>query len=240
MGDRGGVAGLCGVAAGAVQRRNADRRRPFALQRPAQSRRRPARSPDSRSCSTRSAARPARCRICSRSTRSWRLWVCVFALAVGALMVSRIPYPHVVNQIFRGQRSFGHIVGVVFALVAIVVSPRLFDSDDLLGVRARSAAEVFLAAIAAAQHRKRAAVLIVAGTLRVPSAEDNHRLECAAAQSCGTRSVPTTMFTGLVETPGNRRRFAAGTAGRATVDFRWHRRGGRRRSATASRSTAAA
>jgi len=48
--------------------------------------------------------------------------VCLFALAVGALMVSRIPYPHVVNQLFRGQRSFGHIVSVVFALMAIVIS----------------------------------------------------------------------------------------------------------------------
>ena len=36
-------------------------------------------------------------------------------------MVSRIPYPHVVNQIFRGQRSFGHVVAVIFALVAVMV-----------------------------------------------------------------------------------------------------------------------
>ncbi len=50
-----------------------------------------------------------------------QVFVCIFALAVGALMVSRIPYPHVVNQIFRGQRSFAHIVGLVFALVAIMV-----------------------------------------------------------------------------------------------------------------------
>ena len=49
------------------------------------------------------------------------IWVCILALAVSALMVSRIPYPHIVNQIFRGQRSFAHIVGVVFALVAIMV-----------------------------------------------------------------------------------------------------------------------
>lgn len=49
------------------------------------------------------------------------IWVCGFALAVAALMVSRIPYPHVVNQLFRGQRSFAHIVSVVFALVAIMV-----------------------------------------------------------------------------------------------------------------------
>ncbi len=50
-----------------------------------------------------------------------QVWLCVFALAIGALMVSRIPYPHIVNQIFRGQRSFGHIVAVVFALVAIMI-----------------------------------------------------------------------------------------------------------------------
>ncbi len=42
-----------------------------------------------------------------------------FALMVAALMVSRIPYPHLVNQMFRGQRSFGHLVGLVFALVVI-------------------------------------------------------------------------------------------------------------------------
>ncbi len=30
-----------------------------------------------------------------------------FAVMVALLMVSRIPYPHVVNQMFRGQKSFG-------------------------------------------------------------------------------------------------------------------------------------
>lgn len=44
-----------------------------------------------------------------------------FGALVALLMVSRIPYPHVVNQIFRGQRSFAHLVGVVFALVAVMV-----------------------------------------------------------------------------------------------------------------------
>jgi CDP-diacylglycerol--serine O-phosphatidyltransferase len=44
-----------------------------------------------------------------------------FALLVGLLMVSRIPYPHVTNQIFRGQRSFSHVVKLVFALVAVMV-----------------------------------------------------------------------------------------------------------------------
>ena len=44
-----------------------------------------------------------------------------FAALVALLMVSRIPYPHLVNQVFSGQRSLGHIVGLVFALVAIMV-----------------------------------------------------------------------------------------------------------------------
>ena len=43
-----------------------------------------------------------------------------FALLVALLMVSRIPYPHVVNQMLRGQRSFGHVVGLLFAAVAIM------------------------------------------------------------------------------------------------------------------------
>ncbi len=43
-----------------------------------------------------------------------------FALFVALLMVSRIRYPHVANQLFRGQRSFAHVVGLVFALVVIV------------------------------------------------------------------------------------------------------------------------
>ena len=46
-----------------------------------------------------------------------------FGVAVALLMVSRIPYPHVVNQVFRGQRSFAHLVGVIFTFVAIMVIP---------------------------------------------------------------------------------------------------------------------
>ncbi|NLX97545.1 MAG: CDP-diacylglycerol--serine O-phosphatidyltransferase [Rhodopirellula sp.] len=45
----------------------------------------------------------------------------LFAIALALLMVSRIPYPHVVNQVFRGQKSFSHVVKLVFALVAIMV-----------------------------------------------------------------------------------------------------------------------
>ncbi|HZZ72972.1 MAG TPA: CDP-diacylglycerol--serine O-phosphatidyltransferase [Pirellulales bacterium] len=44
-----------------------------------------------------------------------------FTLAVAALMVSQIPYPHLINQLFSGRRSFSHLVGVVFSLVAIMV-----------------------------------------------------------------------------------------------------------------------
>lgn len=44
-----------------------------------------------------------------------------YAVLVGLMMVSRIPYPHVVNQVLHGQRSFGHVVAVVFSLVAVMV-----------------------------------------------------------------------------------------------------------------------
>jgi CDP-diacylglycerol---serine O-phosphatidyltransferase len=44
-----------------------------------------------------------------------------FAVLVALLMVSRVPYPHVVNQVFRGQRSFGHVVAVIFSIVAVMI-----------------------------------------------------------------------------------------------------------------------
>lgn len=44
-----------------------------------------------------------------------------FALLLALLMVSRIPYPHVVNQVLRGQRSFGHIVALVFTAVVVML-----------------------------------------------------------------------------------------------------------------------
>ena len=44
-----------------------------------------------------------------------------FGVMVALLMVSRIPYPHVVNQVFRGQRSFAHLVAVIFTIVAVMV-----------------------------------------------------------------------------------------------------------------------
>jgi CDP-diacylglycerol---serine O-phosphatidyltransferase len=44
-----------------------------------------------------------------------------FGLLLALLMVSRIRYPHVTNRVLRGQRSFGHVVAVVFFFVALMV-----------------------------------------------------------------------------------------------------------------------
>lgn len=43
------------------------------------------------------------------------------ALGTALLMVSRIPYPHVVNHLFRGQKSFGHLVALLFATAAVMI-----------------------------------------------------------------------------------------------------------------------
>ena len=40
-------------------------------------------------------------------------------LAVACLMVSRIRYPHLFNQLFRGHHNFQHLVKMIFALVAV-------------------------------------------------------------------------------------------------------------------------
>jgi CDP-diacylglycerol--serine O-phosphatidyltransferase len=43
-----------------------------------------------------------------------------FGLVCALLMVSRLPYPHVVNQVLRGSKSFGYLVALVFAATAIL------------------------------------------------------------------------------------------------------------------------
>jgi CDP-diacylglycerol---serine O-phosphatidyltransferase len=45
-----------------------------------------------------------------------------FGSLLALLMVSRIRYPHVTNRVLRGQRSFGHVVAVVFFFVAMMVA----------------------------------------------------------------------------------------------------------------------
>lgn len=46
-----------------------------------------------------------------------------YGLLAAVLMVSRIRYPHVVNQLFHGPRTFSHLVRLVFALVAVMAVP---------------------------------------------------------------------------------------------------------------------
>jgi len=43
----------------------------------------------------------------------------LLVLGLACLMVSRIRYPHVFNQLFRGRRNFRHLVQLIFAMVAI-------------------------------------------------------------------------------------------------------------------------
>jgi CDP-diacylglycerol---serine O-phosphatidyltransferase len=58
----------------------------------------------------------------SASDIDWymRRFLPAFTLALSALMVSRIPYPHVVNQLLSGHRSLGHVVALLFSLVVVI------------------------------------------------------------------------------------------------------------------------
>ena len=82
-----------------------------------------------------------------------------FALLVAVLMVSRIPYPHVVNQVLRGQRSFGHVVALLFAARGDHVDPRLLGADHRRALRAGGAGAIFVAARAAPSRNARADLL---------------------------------------------------------------------------------
>jgi CDP-diacylglycerol--serine O-phosphatidyltransferase len=42
-------------------------------------------------------------------------------VALAVLMVSHVPYPHLVNQMLRGRRSFNHLVKLIFAVVTVVL-----------------------------------------------------------------------------------------------------------------------
>lgn len=44
-----------------------------------------------------------------------------FAIVIALLMVSRIPYPHPLTQFVRGKKSFPHVVGLVFVIVAVLM-----------------------------------------------------------------------------------------------------------------------
>lgn len=43
------------------------------------------------------------------------------AAVIAVLMVSRVPYPHLVTQLIRGRKSFTHIVGLLFAIVGLLM-----------------------------------------------------------------------------------------------------------------------
>ncbi len=45
----------------------------------------------------------------------------IFCVLISLLMVSRISYPHLVNQLLHGQRSFDHLVKIVFAIAAVML-----------------------------------------------------------------------------------------------------------------------
>jgi CDP-diacylglycerol--serine O-phosphatidyltransferase len=60
-----------------------------------------------------------------------------FAIALALLMVSRIPYPHLVSQVLRGQKSFHHLVAVLFT-IATLVAVRWYAIPVLCGLYAIS------------------------------------------------------------------------------------------------------
>ena len=47
------------------------------------------------------------------------------ALGVGALMVSRLRYPHVLNQYFKGRKPFGHFIRVLLLLALLFSYPQI-------------------------------------------------------------------------------------------------------------------
>ena len=55
---------------------------------------------------------------------TWALWLLpVLAFATAGLMVSRIPYPHVVNHYLKGKKPFGHLIKVLVFLWIVSWSP---------------------------------------------------------------------------------------------------------------------
>jgi CDP-diacylglycerol---serine O-phosphatidyltransferase len=46
------------------------------------------------------------------------------AAAAGALMVSRIEYPHVVNQYLRGKKPFGYLINILAFLALVIAHPQ--------------------------------------------------------------------------------------------------------------------
>ena len=105
MEHRGGVCLLRGAATRAIQRRDRFRRRPHDVRRAAHAQQQHYDADQ------------------NFVTYDWWMQQTLpyFALVIAILMVSRIPYPHPLTQFVRGQRSFAQVVGIVFALMAILI-----------------------------------------------------------------------------------------------------------------------
>jgi phosphatidylserine synthase len=54
-----------------------------------------------------------------------RVWAPLGTLVVALLMVSRVPYPHLTNQLLRGRRPFRVVVQVVLIVFVIALVPDL-------------------------------------------------------------------------------------------------------------------
>jgi len=52
-------------------------------------------------------------------------WATIGALMVALLMVSRVSYPHVTKQVFRGRRHFNHLLQIILAGCIIVLMQEL-------------------------------------------------------------------------------------------------------------------
>ncbi len=65
-------------------------------------------------------------------------------LGVGVLMVSRVPYPHIVNVYLRGKKPFGYLIRVLLFLGAGRVEHADGDGPDLRILRAGQLRQVAL------------------------------------------------------------------------------------------------
>ncbi|MFP6668287.1 MAG: CDP-diacylglycerol--serine O-phosphatidyltransferase [Pirellulales bacterium] len=85
----------------------------------------------------------------------WFQWVLpAFALVLSLLMVSRIPYPHAINQFVRGQRSFAHVVAIIFALIPVVVAPG-FSIPGLVALYVLTPPFIYLSQLVLAEISRR-------------------------------------------------------------------------------------
>ncbi len=55
------------------------------------------------------------------------------AISLGLLMVSRLPYVHVVNKVLRGKKPFWSLVAVVFGVIVFMLRPKVVLALGLCG-----------------------------------------------------------------------------------------------------------